>query len=83
MSKVEAGVNLYQSILSIYINGLSEDLAWNAKLFADGTSLFSVVKNVDASSIDLKACVCYFLSNFIFWPNDSLLRTMKNVFCFI
>ena len=32
----------------IYINDLSENLASNPKLSADDTSLFSVVKNVDA-----------------------------------
>ena len=32
----------------IYMNELSENLASSPKLFADGTSLFSVVKNVDA-----------------------------------
>ena len=37
----------------IYINDLSENLASKPKLFADDTSLFSVVKNVDASNIDL------------------------------
>ena len=37
----------------IYINDLSENLAPKPKLFADDTSLFSVVKNVDASNIDL------------------------------
>ena len=31
----------------------------------------------------LKACVCYFLSNFFFSPNDSPSKTMKNVFYFI
>ena len=38
---------------SIYINDLSDRLAPNPKLFVDNTSLFSVVKNVDASNIDL------------------------------
>ena len=37
----------------IYINDLSDNLASNPKLFADDTLLFSVVKNVDASNIDL------------------------------
>ena len=37
----------------IYINDLSENLASNPKLIADDNSLFSVVKNVDASNIDL------------------------------
>ena len=30
----------------------------------------------------VKACVCYFLSNFYFPPNDSPSKTMKNVFLF-
>ena len=30
-----------------------------------------------------KACVCYFLSNFYFSPNDSPSTAMKNVFYFI
>ena len=30
----------------------------------------------------LKACVCYFLSNSYFSPNDSPSKTMKNVFLF-
>ena len=37
----------------IYINNLSKNLASNPKLFADDTSLFPVVKNVDASDINL------------------------------
>ena len=37
----------------MYINDLSDNLASNPKLFADDTLLFSVVKNVDASNIDL------------------------------
>ena len=37
----------------ICINDLSDNLAPDPKLFADDTSLFSVVKNVDASNIDL------------------------------
>ena len=31
----------------------------------------------------IKACVCYFLSNFYFSPNDSPSKTMKNVLYFI
>ena len=37
----------------IYTNDLSDNLASKPKLFSDDTSLFSVVKNVDASNIDL------------------------------
>ena len=56
-AKVEAGV-LQGSVLGlllllIYINDLSDNLASNPKLFADNTSLFFVVKNVNASNIDL------------------------------
>ena len=31
----------------------------------------------------LKACVCYFYQIFIYAPNDSPSKTMKNVFYFI
>ena len=36
-----------------------------------------------AKKLDFKACVRYFYQIFIFPPNDSLLKTMKNVFYFI
>ena len=36
-----------------YINNLSDDLASNATLFADDTSLFSVVKNMTKLANDL------------------------------
>ena len=55
--KVEAGVPqgsiFWPLLFLIYINHLSENLASNPKLFSDDTSLFSVVKNIDASNIDL------------------------------
>ena len=56
-TKVEAGVPkssvLGPLLFLIYINDLSDNIASNSKLFADDTSLFSVVKNANASNIDL------------------------------
>ena len=40
-------------MILIYINDLSEILASNPNLFADGILLFSVVKNVGTSNADL------------------------------
>ena len=37
----------------IYINNLSDNLISNAKFFADDTSLFSVVRNVNISAKEL------------------------------
>ena len=39
----------------MYINDLPYDLASNAKLFADDTSLFSVIKNKDSSTVNLNS----------------------------
>ena len=37
----------------IYINNPSEDLTINVKLFADDTSLFSIVRNMNMSTTNL------------------------------
>ena len=56
-AKFEAGVPqgsiLGWLLFLIYVKDLFDNLASNPKLFADGTSLFCVVENVDASNIDL------------------------------
>ena len=56
-TNVHAGVP-QESILEpllflIYINDLADDLSFNVKPFADDTSLFPVVHNVDASAGEL------------------------------
>ena len=56
-TNVNAGV-LQSSILGplfflIYINDLADELSSNSKIFADDTSLFSVVHNRDSSAAEL------------------------------
>ena len=43
------------SFFLIYINDLSGGLTPNTKVFADDTSLFSVVQNINSASYDLNS----------------------------
>ena len=52
--RVPQGSILGRLLFLIYINNLAENLASYPTLFTDNTSFFSVVKNVDASNIELK-----------------------------
>ena len=50
---VSQGSILEPLLFLVYINDLSNGLKSNPKLFADGTSLFSVIHDVNLSQIDL------------------------------
>ena len=52
-ARVSQGSILGPLLFPIYISDLSDDLTLNLKLFADDTSLFSIVKNVNSRTTDL------------------------------
>ena len=58
MENVNAGVPqsfiLGNLLFLIYINDLTEGLSSNAKLFADHTTLFSVIHDIQTSANNLK-----------------------------
>ena len=69
MTGVNAGVPhgsiLGPPLFSIYINVLSDKLSSNVKLFADDTSLFSVIHNVQTSANELNNDL-YKINNWFF-----------------
>ena len=56
-TSIEAGVPqatiLGSLLFFIYINDFSNDLKTNVKLFADVTSFFSIVQNMNTSTVNL------------------------------
>ena len=52
-ARVLQGSILGSLLLSVYIHDLADDLSSNIKLFADDTSLFSVVQDVNASAREI------------------------------
>ena len=53
---VPQGSILGPLLLLIYINDLSDKLSSNVELFADDTSLFSVIHDVKVSARELNVC---------------------------
>ena len=53
---VPQGSILGPLLLLIYINDLSDKLSSNVELFADDTSLFSVIYDVKVSARELNVC---------------------------
>ena len=56
-----SGVNFGFSFFLVYINDLVDVLSLNAKLFADDTSLFLLVHDVDifANKLNDRICMCF------------------------
>ena len=52
---VPRGCILGPLLFEMYINDLPDGLSSNAKLFADDTSLFSVVHDINTSAIELNS----------------------------
>ena len=87
---IEAGVPqgsiLGPLSLLIYINDLSDDLSTTAKLFADDTSLFSIVQNVNTSANHVNSDLSK-ISNWAFqWEMNSILTLVnkpRNLFSLV
>ena len=59
---------------NIWLSKYEPNIRDDAKLFE---------RYMDNTLRTIKACVCYFISNFYFSLNDSPSKTIKNVFYFI
>ena len=46
-------------------------------------ALLTTILSIPVNKTAVKSCVCHFLTNFYFSPNDSSSKTMKDVFYFI
>ena len=86
-TSIKAGVHqgsiLGPLLLLIYINNLPDDLATNVKLFADDTSLFSVVHNMIMSTINLNNVLNKIRNWAIQWKlnfNPILVNKLRKVY---
>ena len=61
--EVPQGSNLGPLLFLVCINNLADGLSSNAKLFADDTSLFSVIQDVDTSANELNNDFYHCLAN--------------------
>ena len=75
-SRCSPGFNSWTTIFLIYINDICRNLSTNVKLFADDTSLFSIVNDANKSFQNLSNDLCV-ISNWAYQSRSYFLK--KNI----